>query len=77
MAKLAGMVGTGGAPLGGTGAETGLELVEEEPKDVRGLEEEEVAEEAEEEEWWGGGRDDWSREIRRMERRRDPSPEEV
>lgn len=49
----------------------GLELVEEDPKEVRG------PPGRVDEECWGGGRDDWSREIRRMERRRDPSPEEV
>lgn len=67
---MAGIAGTGGGFRGGTGAETGREppFMDDE-SDVLGAA-------GREEECWTGGREDWSREVRRMERRRAPSPVE-
>jgi hypothetical protein len=66
---LAGMAGTGGGFRGGTGAETGLNppFMDEE-RDVLGAD-------GREEVGWAGGREDWSREVRRIDRRRAPSPD--
>ena len=64
------MAGTGGGARGGTGAETGRELTDDDPNDDLGGG-------GREDECWGGGRDDWSRDVRRSERRREPSVVEV